>query len=380
MPAVKAQRRFKLFYFLIYVSFTTHHFLNLYFKDIGLTGLQIGTIKAASAVVMIFCQPIWGLLCDLFKMRKGLLSLLLFAAGITFYLVSLQDTFTLLLITIIIYAFFKSPIVPVSDSIVMLEVKGDARKYSQIRFWGGMALTISVVLMGYYFKHSYINNLFWIYCLFTYLALALSFFLPNKKACFSKRKLSLRDFIKLIKYPAFLNFLAAILFLQTGAFMIDGFFSLFVNERIGNQVTLGWALTVAGLSEISIYFYLGRLKKLFSARNLLITSAFVSAFRWFMYSQSTLVIQILLLQLLHGITFGFFYISAVTYVNKLLPQEFATSGQTLFWAIAFGLSSVLGSILGGYLYDYYNFYTLFIVAAGLAVMAGGIFFRYKGEN
>lgn len=371
---VPGLNRFKLFYFLIYVSFTTHHFLNLYFRDIGLSGLEIGALKAASSVVMIFSQPIWGFICDFFKMRKGLLNLLLLASGMLFLLVPLKPTFSAILLLLLIYGFFKNPIVPVADSIVMIELKGDGTRYSQIRLWGAVGLTVSVVLMGYYFNYASLRNLFAVYAIFTLLAFGVTVLLPRGVGQIESRQLKLEDFSRLAACPGFFKFLLAILFMQTGAFIIDGFFGLYVKERIGNEITLGWALTLAGVSEIVIYRYLGKLKSVFSARNLLIISAAVSALRWLLYAYSTTVLQIFLLQLLHGISFGFFYISAVTYVNQMLPKEFATSGQTLLWADAFGLAAVLGSILGGILYDHWNYHYLFLTAGAITAVSLGIFF------
>ncbi len=210
--------------------------------------------------------------------------------------------------------------------------------------------------------------------------MGVAFLLPGKNSYIQKGKLKLKDFSKLFSHKGFMYFLLGIILLQSGAFMIDGFFGLFVKERIGNEITLGWALTLAGLSEIFVYRYLGRLKSTFSARNLLIISGVVSAVRWFLYARSTVIIQILLLQLLHGFTFGFFYIAAVTYINNLLPVEFATSGQTLLWASAFGLSSVIGSILGGTIYDQFDYNWIFLTATILAISSVVVFFLFTQNN
>lgn len=372
--------RFKLFYLLIYISFSTHHFLNLYFRNIGLSGVQIGTIKALSAVVLIFSQPIWGWLCDLLQLRKGLLSLILFFSATTFLLIPLKLSFFWIFLIIAIYGLFKSPIIPIIDSIVMIEINGDGNKYSQIRLWGGLGLTISVVLMGYYFNQSSLDQLFVIYAMFTLVSLVVAIFLPTQKGCFVKRKFQYRDFLRLLQYREFIILILAILFLQTGAFIIDGFFGLYVQERIGNEVTLGWALTIAGFSEVLVYYFLGKNQHIAWPRRLLLISALTSALRWFLYARSNLVVQILLLQLFHGLTFGFFYIAAVTYVDRLIPREFATSGQTTLWAIAFGIASVLGSILGGYLYDQWNYQILFWVASILAIIAFILFLSLKDFN
>lgn len=372
--------RFKLFYFLIYISFTTHHFLNLYFHDIGLSGVEIGALKAASSMVMVFSQPVWGVLSDILKMRKGLLNLLLVFSGITFMFVPMNGTFSWICVMLLVYGFFKNPIVPIADSIIMIEVSGDGSKYSQVRLWGAVGMTASVVVMGYYFNQSPLRDLFGLYLVFTLLAVGVVLLLPKGETEFQGQRLQVRDFSRLFQFPGFVQFQLAILFLQTGAFIIDGFFGLYVQERVGNEITLGWALTLAGISEIVIYHYLGRWKRVFTARNLLFISALVSGVRWFLLARSTLVIQVFLLQLLHGITFGFFYISGVTYINQMLPEEFATSGQTMLWANAFGLAAVFGSVLGGVLYDLWNYQWLFLTAAGLAGLGALLFLGLPKET
>ena len=102
--------QFKIFYLILYISFTTHHFLNIYFHSIGLSGIEIGSIKALSAVMMIISQPIWGILCDLMECRKNLLKFLLLAAGGAFFLVSFTDEFLWIMLLIGIYSIFKSPL------------------------------------------------------------------------------------------------------------------------------------------------------------------------------------------------------------------------------------------------------------------------------
>lgn len=365
--------RFKLFYFLIYISFTTHHFLNLYFHEIGLSGVEIGALKAGSSVVMIFSQPVWGVFCDLLKIRKGLLNLLLLFSGLTFLLVPMNGTFSWIFLILLIYGFFKNPIVPIADSIVMLTVEGNGNLYSQVRQWGAVGMTLSVVLMGYYFNQSPLRNLFGIYLLFTLLAMGVVLVMPRSDSTLKGRQLQLKDFLQLVRFPGFVPFQLAVFFLQTGAFIVDGFFGIYVRERVGNEITLGWALTLAGISEVVIYSYLGQLKRTLTARSLLMISGIVSVVRWFLLSKSTLVLQVFLLQLLHGITFGFFYISGVIFVNQMLPEEFATSGQTMLWANAFGLASVVGSVLGGVLYDMWNYQWLFLAASGLSAVGTLIF-------
>ena len=65
----------KLLFFLFYAALTFPFiFLNLYYKEIGLTGTQIGQAAAVVPLVSIVASPVWGVLNDRFG-RSGQCSL-----------------------------------------------------------------------------------------------------------------------------------------------------------------------------------------------------------------------------------------------------------------------------------------------------------------
>ncbi len=363
---------FRFFYLFLFISFTTHNYLNLYFQELGLSGVQIGIIRSVSAAVMIISQPCWGFICDYTGKRQRVLSFLLLSSGIFFLFFLFGSGYYYFLILIFIYAFFKSPIVPVADSIVLQSLRDRPAEYSRIRLWGAAGLTFSVFLLGFYLEKRGLANLFILYAIFTALALFLSLFFSAPRRKFSP-SLSINKWFNLLLKGPFLFFLLGVFSLQTAAFIFDGFFGLFIRDTYGSIFFLGLALTVGGLSEMVVYLLLGREKNSFSPPRLLVISALFSTLRWFLYPLAYSQLHILLIQVLHGLTFGLFYIAGVVYTGLLLPGDLVTTGQTLFWAIAFGISSISGSLLGGFLYDHYGYTVMFIVASFLALLSAGIF-------
>jgi MFS family permease len=79
---------------------------------------------------------------------------------------------------------------------------------------------------------------------------------------------------------------------------------------------------------------------------------------------------VLVLQLLHGLSFGAFLIGGVSYMHERTPQGLATTSQALFTSVAFGLASVTGSLIGGASYDRIGFAALFQLLSVIA--AGGL--------
>lgn len=370
---------FRLFYLFLFVSFTTHNYLNIYFLELGFTGVQFGMIKSLSSLVMLFSQPFWGFVCDWSGQRKPVLLILLFFSGFTFLLILFTPHYSLILLIVFWYAFFKSPIVPVADSMILTTLQGDGSQYSQIRLYGALGLTFSVVGIGLYLEKTSISHLFFIYTIFTLVAFFFTALIPREKKQVEAGT-GIRQWLFLLKNPPFFLFLLGVFFLQTAAFIFDGFFGLFMKDTFGSEFLLGLALTIGGLSEITVYLFFGQGRVKISPPILLLFSALFSTIRWFFYSYAQGIFSIFLMQILHGFTFGFFYIAGVIYTCRLLPQSLVTTGQTLFWAMAFGLCCISGSLLGGILYDFQGHVVMFRVASLLALISGGIFFFLQQKD
>ena len=71
----------------------------------------------------------------------------------------------------------------------------------------------------------------------------------------------------------------------------------------------------------------------------------------------------------HGIIFGFFFVSAQMYMAKKAPAELQAQAQGLFFCLAFGVAQILGAYFTNWLID---FYTQGTVAVGAVEQAGNV--------
>ena len=78
----------------------------------------------------------------------------------------------------------------------------------------------------------------------------------------------------------------------------------------------------------------------------------------------------MLLQLMHGLTFGLFWATAMDAMAGLVPPRLRATGQALFSAIVFGAGNAFGYQLAGRAYDAYGSAApLFAWAAALELVA-----------
>ncbi|MGZ8695075.1 MAG: MFS transporter, partial [Gaiellaceae bacterium] len=81
-------------------------------------------------------------------------------------------------------------------------------------------------------------------------------------------------------------------------------------------------------------------------------------------------VAIALVKLLAGVGFALAYVGSVLIVDDLVPEALRGTGQGLARAVCFGLAPILGSLVGGVVYDVGGPAALFL-GCGCAAAAAG---------
>jgi MFS transporter, PPP family, 3-phenylpropionic acid transporter len=95
----------------------------------------------------------------------------------------------------------------------------------------------------------------------------------------------------------------------------------------------------------------------------LLVAFLASAVRWAGMAAADSAPAIVALSLLHGMTFGAFYVAAVAFVSSRVPEQLRASGQALMTSVTFGLGGLLGYLSAGTAYDWLGGHRLFAVSA-----------------
>ncbi len=100
-----------------------------------------------------------------------------------------------------------------------------------------------------------------------------------------------------------------------------------------------------------------------------------SAVRWLGMGVATSAAGIVGLSLLHGLTFGAFYIAAVSFLARTIPPERRARGQGLFGAVTFGAGGLIGFAVSGIGFEALGGPGLFVAAAGAELVAFALVLR-----
>ena len=124
--------------------------------------------------------------------------------------------------------------------------------------------------------------------------------------------------------------------------------------------------------------YAGVLMRRMGSAGLLKLAFFVYAARWLLLSFIEDPGLAVAAQLLHGLSFAAFLTAGVTYLSERTPQGLSTTAQAVFNVVCFGLASMAGALLGGYLYDTVGMADLLRVLS-LVTLAGLLLFWFAGR-
>ncbi|WP_268342719.1 MFS transporter [Bacillus haynesii] len=224
------RKRFYSFYFLFFFGYGAFYpLLSVYLKDaVHLSGGQIGLILSISPVVMIFIQPVWGIMSDLTRKPTVLLTMALLLTALFAFLFSLFKSYEWLLLAMIFLAAFQSAIVPLSDSIAVSFSEKTKIPYGSIRLWGALGFAAAVFVMGRLAEIFHLSVIFYTFTLFLIASAIFAHRLPKEnKAMKVDLKSGIRELFKIRKYLIFL--LAA--FLMMGPTLAHNiYFGIYINE------------------------------------------------------------------------------------------------------------------------------------------------------
>lgn len=341
----RALKTFIFFYFSTIGLFLP--FLPLVFSEKGLTSWQIGILFSLGPLVVVTMQPLWGFISDRLKTVKKLVIIQLSVTSLLSLLVFRLDSFQLLIPALLLFNLFSFPIIPLTDSLTLSSASRTGGHYGSYRLWGSVGFGASAVFFGIFFRYHSLDLFPACYFALLLACIAISFFLPD--AVYLGRRANLNDVRTLVSSRRIFTFLVLTAFLSSANRANDAFMGIFIRQLGGSADTVGYAWTVAALSEVPVMAAGGYLLARFSELKLLALAAAVFSVRWALFCVVSDPWVIVLFQLTHSLSFGLFFICSVSYMGSLVPDRLRSSGQGLLASFLGGLAGIAGSSLGGLL-------------------------------
>ncbi|WP_433742458.1 MFS transporter [Falsibacillus pallidus] len=340
----------------VYLSGTEH-----------LNGVQIGTIMSVGPIMMIFFQPLWGIICDITNAPTKVLAGTTVIAGVFALGYIMFHQYILILLVAVCIAMFQSAIIPVSDSISLKYTSKVNYNYGNIRLFGSLGFGIAVFIMGR-LSEGFIGPKIIFFSFLISLAasslLALKF--PKEKAA---AKLDLKKGIKeLFSHKKFVLFLIVTFMIFGPNLANNVYFGLFVKESGGSYSGIGIAFLIAVLSEVPFMRLAGGAIKKWGLLPVAALAGGVSLIRWLFYFMEPSLGLIYASAMIQGASVGLFIPAGLQYIKEITPAHITATAVTIYSAIGNGLGNWFSTFVGGILYDRFSIYIVYLFFGILALM------------
>lgn len=368
---------FYFFYFAYLGAFAP--FFALYLTSVGMNAVEIGVLMALPQLTRILAPHLWGWLADHTGRRIGVVRISGAAGMVAFLGVFAGDSFALLFCVLFAMMFFWSAALPLVEATTLSKLGEETARYGRIRVWGSVGFIAAVVAVGYLIDASSPRAVLWVIAGLMAGMLLLSFTLTESRP--EPHESDDLPVWQIVRKPAVLAVIAASALMAAAHGPYYTFYTIHLVDHGYSKSAAGWLWALGVICEIGIFIWMSRLYRAFTLRAILIASTLLAALRFVVigWSADSLVL-LLAAQTLHAASFGSFHAAAIGVVHKLFRGRHQARGQAIYGSLAYGLGGTAGGLASGYAWGGLGPGLTFTLAAGCALLAAAVLWRWLQET
>lgn len=323
-------------------------FWPVWLADKGITAAEIGILLSLSGWTKIVGNPLIAQLAD----RTGDLRAVLLASAAaslaTFALFAVVGGFWPFLIVTTISSLAISALMPLSDSLTMRMVATHRIDYGRVRLWGSLSFILAGLAAGWLIAGRSPSIVLPLLLGCLALTLLSTVTLPTSRGPVGT--VSLAAWLQLLRDRRLLLFILAAGFIQSSHAMLYGFGSLRWLEAGYGEDAVGLLWAIGVVAEVVLFAFGGVLVRQLGPIGLLLLGGVAGILRWVLFALFTSLPVLVLIQLLHALTFAATHLAAVYFLVRQAPAGLAATAQGLYGAIAWGGLFGLAMLASGTLY------------------------------
>lgn len=372
---------FALFFFAYYgfIGVFTPY-ASLFFSEKGMSVAQIGVLMSLMQIMRIFGPNLWGWVADRSQKRVLVLRTTALAAALAFGGMLFGQTFTQFLAVMIVVNLFTGAQGPLSEALMLSEMRGDLSQYGRIRLWGSVGFIASVTVAGELLDRFGILLMPWI--AFTLLCMVFLVSLRMQESPHAQTDHEMLSVRKLLCRREVTAFFASTFLMIAAHSALYVYLSLYLAQLGYSKIVIGLMWSLGVIAEIVFFFYQAPIFRRFGVRRLMLASLLVAVFRFAMIgflAQSW--IWLMIAQILHAVTFGTHHSASVATLQKWFSGPLQARGQALFISISYGLGGSFGGLVLGSIWDKFGAQLVYLVAAGFSLGgAGAALLSYRWQR
>ncbi|MCH1642461.1 MFS transporter [Paenibacillus timonensis] len=369
-------RVFNFSYFSLFAIFLS--FLPVYLSSLGLPETEIGLMIGTGGFIGLFSQPFWGVVSD---RRKSITKILLLTLAVStvlgFALFRAVSPWALVPLVGLMYFFFM----PTDSLVESLNFQSALRRkvnYGSIKMFGALGYATASFAIGYLTDWTGPSGFAWVFLGYGVATWLIGFAQEDVEA--SAKPLKLAELKAFLGQKSTISFLLLIFLLALPHRTNDTYIGIYIREMGGSFSIVGTTWFVMTIVEFLCFAVVHRFLKRGNELKLIAWAGVFYVLRFGLTALADQAGMIVLLQLLQGVTFVFFYTAAMQHLYAIVPEAWRATGQTILALVFFGVSGIVASFAGGLIFDHWGGRVLYWIMTGLSLTGCLYSFRLMRRN
>eukprot|EP01062_Namystynia_karyoxenos_P036140 TRINITY_DN26328_c0_g1_i2.p2 TRINITY_DN26328_c0_g1~~TRINITY_DN26328_c0_g1_i2.p2 ORF type:complete len:603 (+),score=143.68 TRINITY_DN26328_c0_g1_i2:65-1810(+) len=366
----------------------------IYFNSLGLTATRIGVLRSGAHMAKLVAWPIWGIAADLFGLRNALLASLLAASIALELLRRVGDsnagspiTNDAVFARVFVLAIFRSamnaewPLVDAATIALVQRQKqqtGDDEGYGKQRAWAAAAWGITSLGVGFLIDLRGLHGIFVLTycCIAVEIAVVWRYFprhlgstaQPPPHQAAAVASLPLQRLRAFFSNAAVIAFLANIFLYSVVSSIPEQVLYLQLERDFRAPRALqGAVLAASVVTEVPVFWVADKMLARYGPKGMMARAQFACCLRLLGYAAVPPCCPwlILVVQLLHGPSFGLLWAAAVWNAQHLAQPGLEATAQSVVCTCWGTLGQAVGSIAFGAVYDTHGPQAVYLSGAAL---------------
>lgn len=352
-------------------------YLPLYLRHLGYGAVEIGTATAVLVATKIVAPNVWGWLADRAGRRMPIIRWGCLLAVLGFAGIYLQQSYAVLLASIIGFSFFWNAVLAQFEAVTMSYLSDQPARYSRVRLWGSLGFIAAVSCCGVLFQQFSMALFPPVVLVCLLLIFLVSWMIQDPPGAVVATG-GQANFWRSLRNPQVLAFFVAVFCMVLSHGPYYSFFSLLMEEQQHSRSVIGLMWSVGVAAEVALFWFMARWLPARGARWWLMVSLAATGGRWLMLALFPEYSWLMWgNQLLHALSFAAFHAAAIEVVRRWYPHCAGTA-QAFYSAVGYGAGNALGSYAAGHLWDVSHALP-FLLAALACVLACVLLWRMLPE-
>lgn len=371
-------RRIALFYGAIFVVLgVSLPYFPLWLQWRGLSAFEIGLVTSVPLFIRIFATPMIGFAADRAQSVRRIVILLAGCGLLSAAVLMVSAGVWMILAFFTLFQISSLALMPLAEVAAMQGVREKGLDYGRMRLWGSISFIAANVGGGLVIAEYGKATIMPILVAGSVLALVAGWYLPERQstaAAPGPGRMKWQDVREALAHRGLLLVMIAGGVIQASHAVYYAFSAIHWQAQgiDGRWFGLLWGVGV--IAEIALFAYAGRVLQRIGAVAMIALGAAGGIVRWGLMALDPSFVALVVLQLLHGLTFGATHLGTVHAIQERVGADRAASAQALHSALSSGVLMGLTTVAAGSLYE--NFAGVSYIAmmglsiAGLALALG----------